>query len=140
MPRLAAVLAVLLVAALAFSGCRCVLPGDMGLPFAETTDSNLLKVVEPDGGAYTAGDTVDIAWESTLGPPRLDIHLYESGKLVTVISRAVEDTTHYAWNSPSDLPASDQYQIAVLGYHPQQGEGELLLTAFCEQFSIVRPQ
>jgi hypothetical protein len=129
--------AVMVMAILTLTGCRGGLLGDMGLDFAESTDPNLLKVVQPEGGTYIAGETLEMAWESTVDPPDVDIHLYESGTLVTEIRRDLEDTHRHRWTVPGDLPASHHYQVVVKGYHPQQGAGELLLTAFSEPFTIL---
>lgn len=131
--------ALLMTAVLTLAGCNGGLFGDMGLDFAETTDPNLLKVVRPAGGTHAAGEMLEIAWESTVGPPHIDIDLYESGTPVIEIGRDLENTGRLEWIVPRDVPASDQYQIVVTGYHPQQGVGELLLAAFSERFTIAQP-
>lgn len=123
--------------AVGLAGCGASLLQQRGIEFTESTDPNILRVVHPDeGGTYKRGEVLPIEWVSTLGPTDVDVELYEAGSYERSVAVDLKSTT-YDWRIPVDLPASTEYQIVVTEYHPQQGSGELLLTAYSDVFAVV---
>ena len=123
--------------AVGLAGCEESLLRERGIEFTDSTDPNILRVVRPrDGGRYERGQVLSIEWVSTLGPTDVDVELCEPGGYQRSVVVDLESPT-YDWRIPEDLPASTEYQIVVSAYHPQQGSGELVLTAYSELFAVV---
>jgi hypothetical protein len=130
------VLGVVVVGA-GLAGCGASLLQQRGIEFTESTDPNILRIVHPDeGGTYKRGEVLPIEWVSTLGPTDVDVELYEAGSYERSVTVDLKSPT-YDWRIPEDLPLSTEYQIVVSAYHPQQGSGELLLTAYSDVFAVV---
>jgi len=115
--------------------------GDSDDGYERTTDDDLLAVISPDGGRYSAGETVVIGWRGSAVPTRVAIDLYRSGTVHSRIAANVGDIRRYEWIIPPDLgtqtEVSDEYQIVVSGSYQAQRTGELLLVAYSEPFTIV---
>jgi hypothetical protein len=108
-----------------------------------TTDPGLLSVVVPVEDDFRPGDTVEITWDGTAQPAALDIDLYASGALHTELANGLVNDGEFWWSIPIDFEmdpeVENEYQIVVSGYHLQQTDGALLLTAYSQLFSIVMP-
>lgn len=121
------------------TGCGVSLFQQRGIEFTESTDPDILRIVRPDeGGSYERGSVLTIEWVSTLSPSEVDVELYKAGTYERSLVADLQSPT-YDWLIPADLPASTQYQVVVKAFHPQQGSGELLLTAFSDVIVVVAP-
>lgn len=119
------------------AGCGASLLQQRGIELTEATDPNILRIVRPgDGDTYEQGHVLPIEWVSSVDPTGVDVQLYEAGSYERSVTVDLESPT-YDWRIPDDLPVSMEYQIVVTAYHPQQGSGELVLTAYSELFGVV---
>lgn len=73
------------------------------------------QVNEPtEGATWRMGETHDILWSSSDGcGASVDIALLLAAEEVATIAAGLEDAGTYSWTVPSDLEASDAYQVRV---------------------------
>mgnify|MGYP006290060947 CR=1 FL=1 len=130
-----------ITAVLLASGCDIAVVYGSAYEPEELSRPDLLAVTAPNGGAYEAGDSMEIVWTGSQQPEDLQIDLYLSGSLHTTIVDRVSNDGSYAWAIPADFQVAtetpDEYQVVVSGYHPDQATGTLHLIAASTEFTIL---
>lgn len=74
------------------------------------------EITKPNSqSSWEPGSTYHIYWKTVGSIPRVSIFLYKNGIYYLTIITSIGNVGSYFWTLPSNLPASDQYKIKIMG-------------------------